>query len=102
MIIRETRPFMLPHMDWYKEEIGKCTCREFTTGFYYGKPDETTQIYDNSTYWKKLYVSGQCGGTGQAGQIWPGAEKQIFRGRDGGSHEAVRRKYRGDGASDRR
>ncbi len=38
------------HMEWYRREIGKCTYRPFTTGFYYGKPDETTQIYDNSTY----------------------------------------------------
>lgn len=34
----------------YKEEIAKCTYREFTTGFYYGKPDETTQVYSNNTY----------------------------------------------------
>ena len=26
------------NMEWYKEEIGKCTYREFTTGFYFGKP----------------------------------------------------------------
>ncbi|MCM1088472.1 MAG: U32 family peptidase [Muribaculaceae bacterium] len=38
------------NMDWYREEIAKCTYRQFTTGFYFGKPDETTQIYDNSTY----------------------------------------------------
>lgn len=38
------------HMDWYKAEIGKCTYRQFTTGFYFGKPNEETQIYDNSTY----------------------------------------------------
>lgn len=38
------------NLEWYKEEIGKCTYREFTTGFFYGKPDETTQIYDNNTY----------------------------------------------------
>ena len=34
----------------YKEEIEKCTYRLYTTGFFYGKPDETTQIYDNNTY----------------------------------------------------
>ena len=34
----------------YKEEIAKCTYREFTTGFYFGKPNEETQIYDNNTY----------------------------------------------------
>lgn len=38
------------NMDWYRAEIAKCTYRQFTTGFYFGKPDETTQIYDNSTY----------------------------------------------------
>ena len=38
------------NMDWYKNEIGKCTYRQFTTGFYFGKPDANTQIYDNNTY----------------------------------------------------
>lgn len=38
------------NMDWYKEEISKCTYRQFTTGFYFGKPNEETQIYDNNTY----------------------------------------------------
>lgn len=38
------------NIDKYKEEINKCTYREFTTGFYFGKPDDTTQIYDNNTY----------------------------------------------------
>ncbi len=38
------------NMSWYHEEISKCTYRQFTTGFYFGKPDENTQIYDNNTY----------------------------------------------------
>lgn len=38
------------NMEWYREEIAKCTYRQYTTGFYFGKPDEHTQIYDNSTY----------------------------------------------------
>lgn len=38
------------NMDWYKEEIAKCTYRRFTTGFYFGKPDENTQVYDTNTY----------------------------------------------------
>ena len=38
------------NMDWYKEEIAKSVHRQFTTGFYFGKPDENTQIYDSSTY----------------------------------------------------
>lgn len=38
------------NMDWYKAEISKCTYRQFTTGFYFGKTDENTQIYDSNTY----------------------------------------------------
>ncbi len=38
------------NMDWYKAEIAKCTYRRFTTGFYFGKPDENTQVYDTNTY----------------------------------------------------
>ena len=38
------------NMDWYKAEISKCTYRQFTTGFFFGKPDENTQIYDSNTY----------------------------------------------------
>ncbi len=49
------------NMEWYKEEIGKCTYREFTTGFYFGKPDSDTQIYDNSTYVKNYVYLGTVG-----------------------------------------
>ena len=38
------------NMDWYRQEISKCTYRQFTTGFYFGKPNEETQIYDTNTY----------------------------------------------------
>lgn len=38
------------NMEWYRAEIAKCTYRQFTTGFYFGKPDEHTQIYDSNTY----------------------------------------------------
>ncbi|MDE6916208.1 MAG: U32 family peptidase [Lachnospiraceae bacterium] len=38
------------NLDWYRAEIAKCTYRQFTTGFYFGKPDEHTQIYDSNTY----------------------------------------------------
>lgn len=46
------------NLDWYRAEIGKCTYREFTTGFYFGKPDSTTQIYDNNTYVKNYTYLG--------------------------------------------
>ena len=38
------------NMEWYKSDIGKCTYRQFTTGFFFGKPTNETQIYDNNTY----------------------------------------------------
>ena len=38
------------NMQWYHDEISKCTYRQFTTGFYFGKPTNETQIYDNNTY----------------------------------------------------
>ena len=34
----------------YLREIGMCTNRKFTTGFYFGKPDAGAHIYDASTY----------------------------------------------------
>lgn len=38
------------HMPWYLEQIAACTYRRFTTGFFYGKPDESAQVYDSNTY----------------------------------------------------
>lgn len=49
------------NMKWYQEEIAKCTYREFTTGFYYGKPDSGAQIYDNNTYIKNYTYLGIAG-----------------------------------------
>lgn len=37
---------------YYQSEIAKCTYRQYTTGFFFGKPDENTQIYDSNTYIK--------------------------------------------------
>ncbi len=49
------------NMDWYKEQIRSCTYRQFTTGFFFGKPDETAQIYDNNTYVKEYTYLGMVG-----------------------------------------
>jgi putative protease len=38
------------NMPWYKDEIARCTYRQFTTGFYFGKPSDESQIYDSNTY----------------------------------------------------
>lgn len=49
------------NMDWYRAEIAKCTYRQFTTGFYFGKTDETTQIYDSNTYVNEYIYLGTVG-----------------------------------------
>ena len=46
------------NMEWYKEEIGKCTYREFTTGFYFGKPGSDAQISNSNTYVKNYTYLG--------------------------------------------
>ena len=49
-------------MPWYLDQISNCTYRQFTTGFYFGKPDESAQIYDNNTYAKDYTYLGIIGG----------------------------------------
>lgn len=55
------------NMPWYQEEISKCTYRQFTTGFYFGKPDETTHIYDNNTYISEYIYLGIVGAIDEQG-----------------------------------
>ncbi len=58
---KESEELYRSNMEWYKAEIGKCTTRQFTTGFFYGKPDENTQIYDNNTYTQDYVYIGISG-----------------------------------------
>lgn len=51
------------NLPWYREQISNCTYRQFTTGFFYGKPTEDAQIYDSNTYIKEytyLGIVGDC------------------------------------------
>ena len=57
------------NLEWYREEIGKCTTREFTTGFYFGKPGEDAQIYKNSTYIKNYIYLGTVENVGEDGLV---------------------------------
>lgn len=52
---------------FYKDEISKCTYRQYTTGFFFGKPDENTQIYDSNTYIKEYTYLGIINGVNEAG-----------------------------------
>ena len=47
------------NMEWYRTQIASCTYRQFTTGFFFGKPGENDQIYDNNTYIKGYTYLGQ-------------------------------------------
>lgn len=55
------------NMEWYKSEIAKCTYRQFTTGFYFGKPTDETQIYDNNVYIKEYTYLGIVGDRNEDG-----------------------------------
>ena len=55
------------NLDWYKEQISACTYRQFTTGFFYGKPSEESQIYDNNTYNIGYTYLGIAGATNSEG-----------------------------------
>lgn len=62
------------NMPWYLDQISNCTYRQFTTGFFYGKPDETTQIYDSNTYVKEYTYLGIVGERNEKG--WYATEQR--------------------------
>ena len=55
------------NMPWYLDQISNCTYRQFTTGFFYGKPTEETQIYDSNTYVKEYTYLGIVGERNEKG-----------------------------------
>lgn len=61
--LAESREKYEKNMPWYLDQISNCTYRQFTTGFFYGKPDENAQIYDSNTYVKEYTYLGIVGET---------------------------------------
>ncbi len=55
------------NLPWYLEQIAGCTYRQFTTGFFFGKPDEKAQIYDSSTYVREYTYLGIVSGVNAQG-----------------------------------
>ncbi len=45
----------------YMDQLRDCTYRKFSTGFYFGKPDEKAQIYESNTYEKGCTFLGIIG-----------------------------------------
>lgn len=54
-------------ISFYKQEISKCTYRQYTTGFFFGKPDENTQIYDSNVYVREYTYLGIIGEQNEEG-----------------------------------
>ena len=52
---------------YYKAEVQKGIYRQFTTGFFYGKPTHETQIYDSNTYVKEYTFLGIINGKNEEG-----------------------------------
>ncbi len=57
------------NMPWYLDQISNCTYRQFTTGFFYGKPNEDAQIYDSNTYVKEYTYLGIVGEETEEGLV---------------------------------
>ena len=60
------RSGMRQNMDWYLDQISNCTYRQFTTGFFYGKPDQrsrrSTTAIPTSKEYTYLGIIGDAGG----------------------------------------
>lgn len=54
----ESKDLYLKNLPWYVSQISNCTYRQFTTGFFFGKPSQEAQIYDNNTYLKEYTYLG--------------------------------------------
>ena len=91
------------NVEWYKEEIGKCTNREFTTGFFFGKPGSGDHIYGSSTYVKNYTYLGtvdEVDGRGlarieQKNKFSAGETVEVMK-PDGRNLSAVVREIRGE------
>lgn len=55
------------NMPWYLDQISNCTYRQFTTGFFFGKPSQEAQIYDSNTYVKEYTYLGIVGAANAQG-----------------------------------
>jgi len=69
--------FYKSRLGYYMQEISKCTYRQFTTGFFYGKASHNAQIYDNNTYVQGYTYLGISGKTTRDGYT-PLIQKNKF------------------------
>lgn len=64
---KESPELYKKNLPWYLDQISNCTYRQFTTGFFFGKPSEEAQIYDNNTYVKEYTYLGIVGERNEEG-----------------------------------
>lgn len=64
---KESPELYKKNMPWYLDQISNCTYRQFTTGFFFGKPSDEAQIYDNNTYLKEYTYLGIVGEQNEEG-----------------------------------
>lgn len=55
------------NLPWYRTQIASGAFRQFTTGFFYGKPSEEAQVYDSNDYVKNYTYLGIIEGSNEAG-----------------------------------
>lgn len=55
------------NLPWYRSQIASGTFRQFTTGFFYGKPSGEAQVYDSNDYVKNYTYLGIIEGRNDAG-----------------------------------
>lgn len=92
---------------YYKSELEKGTYRQFTTGFFYGKPTHETQIYDSNTYVKNYTYLGMIKsvnddglyGFEQKNKFSVGDEIEVMR-CDGTVHNVTVRKMTDDAGNE--
>ncbi len=61
----------------YRKLISQCTYRQYTTGFFFGRPDENAQIYDNNVY-ERDYVYLGIVGENPKPQVYEIEQKNKF------------------------
>ena len=63
----KSRELYRERLPWYMDQVSDCTYRRFSTGFFFGKPSDEAQIYDNSTYVREYTYLGTIEGRNAEG-----------------------------------
>ncbi len=65
---------------YYQKEISTCTHRQFSTGFYFGKPTEEGQLYEDNVYEKEAVYLGQVKAVTKDGLCQMEQKNKFFTG----------------------